>query len=268
MNERFPGDWLRLREPADHAARSHSLVERLRLKWCRGRGSLKITDLGSGTGSNLRYLAPRLPVPQQWTLVDHDPELLGRVTRPADAGPLSLLTERMDLRDWALPATGTHLVTASALLDLVSADWLDRLVRECAGQGAAVLLVLSYDGDVTWTAPDPGDAFVRTAVNAHQEREKGLGAALGPQATPEAATRFRNAGYRVWTEASPWHLDAGSLPLADPLIAGWVNAAAEIFPEHAGTLRDWGARRLEALRSGRTGLRVGHRDLLALPDAR
>ncbi|MBS0002085.1 MAG: class I SAM-dependent methyltransferase [Thioalkalivibrio sp.] len=268
MNERFAADWLSLREPADHAARSQPLVERLRVEWCRGRESLKITDLGAGTGSNLRYLAPRLPAPQQWTLVDHDPGLLGCIAAPSGAGTLTLQTERMDLRDWALPATGTDLVTASALLDLVSADWLDRLVRECAGHGTAVLLVLSYDGEVTWTAADPGDAFVRAAVNAHQERDKGLGAALGPKATPEAAARFREAGYRVWIEASPWHLDAGSLPLAGPLIAGWVNAAAETFPEQAGTLRDWGTRRLEDLRSGRTGLQVGHRDLLALPNVR
>ncbi|TVP89352.1 MAG: class I SAM-dependent methyltransferase [Thioalkalivibrio sp.] len=267
MNERFAADWLSLREPADHAARSHPLLERLRGAWCSGREPLRIVDLGSGTGSNLRYLAPRLPAPQHWRLVDHDPELLGRVRPPATAGRLSLRTEQADLRDWELPATGTDLVTASALLDLVSADWLGRLVRACAGHGAAALLVLSYDGDVTWTVPDPGDAFVRAAVNAHQERDKGLGAALGPRATTEAATRFREAGYRVWIEPSPWHLDSGSLPLARQLIAGWINAAEEAFPEQAGTLRAWGARRLEDLRSGRTRLQVGHRDLLALPDA-
>lgn len=268
MSERFAFDWLTLREPADHAARSHRLVERLREEWCTGRGSLRIVDLGSGTGSNLRYLAPRLALPQHWTLVDHDPELLRCVRPPANAGTLGFQTERADLRDWGLPAAGTDLVTASALLDLVSANWLGRLVRDCARQGAAALLVLSYDGDVTWTAPDPGDAVVRAAINAHQERDKGLGTALGPRATAEAVTRFREAGYRVWTEPSPWHLDADSLTLADPLIAGWVKAAAEALPEQAANLRDWGVRRLDDLGAGRTGLRVGHRDLLALPGAR
>ncbi len=267
MNERFAADWLTLREPADHAARSLALLERLRKEWCSADKPLRIVDLGSGTGSNLRYLAPRLPAPQQWTLVDHDPELLGRVRAPVDARTARLQTEQADLRDWDLPATGADLVTASALLDLVSADWLDRLVRACARDHTAALLVLSYDGSVSWTAPDPDDEFVRTAVNVHQERDKGLGAALGPQATEEAAERFRQVGYRVWIEPSSWYLDAASLPLARQLIAGWGNAAAEAFPEQTGTLRDWGARRVEDLRSGRTELQVSHRDLLALPDA-
>jgi len=264
MNERFPADWLMLREPADHAARSQALVDRLR-DWCRDRESLRIVDLGAGTGSNLRYLAPRLPLPQQWTLVDHDPDLLALALVPAGAPPTTLRTVCADLGQWALAGAAPELVTASALLDLVSRQWLDRLVRECAHHRAAALLVLSYDGDVTWTTPDPDDGFVRAAVNDHQARDKGLGAALGPLASAVAAERFRAGGYRVWTEPSPWQMDAGALALAEPLIAGWVHAAAEQLPEAAVRIRNWGTRRLENLRTGNTNLRVGHRDLLALP---
>lgn len=265
MNERFPADWLTLREPADHAARSEPLLDRLR-DWCRDRESLRIADLGAGTGSNLRYLAPRLPVPQHWTLVDHDPDLLALASVPASVPPTTLRTVCADLGEWVLATTAPELVTASALLDLVSRHWLDRLVRGCLHHRAAALLVLSYDGDVSWTAPDPEDAFVRAAVNEHQARDKGLGAALGPLAPVVAADRFRAAGYRVWTEPSPWQIDASALALAEPLVAGWVEAAAEQRPEAAVRIRDWGARRLEDLRTGRTTLRVGHRDLLALPD--
>jgi SAM-dependent methyltransferase len=264
MSERFPADWLTLREPADHAARSEPLVDRLR-DWCRNRESLRIVDLGAGTGSNLRYLAPRLPVAQHWTLVDHDPELLALASVPAGVPPTTLRSVCADLGEWALAAAAPELVTASALLDLVSGQWLDRLVRECVHHRAAALLVLSYDGNVTWTTPDPDDAFVHAAVNDHQARDKGLGAALGPLASAVAAERFRAAGYRVWAEPSPWQMDAGALALAEQLIAGWVEAAAEQLPEAAVRIRNWGTRRLHDLRTGRTNLRVGHRDLLALP---
>ncbi|MGD8498218.1 MAG: class I SAM-dependent methyltransferase, partial [Chromatiales bacterium] len=54
----FSPDWLALREPLDARARSAALVDRLRAQ--APRGPRRILDLGSGTGSNLRYLAPRL----------------------------------------------------------------------------------------------------------------------------------------------------------------------------------------------------------------
>ena len=51
-------DWLALREPAGAAARSTGLVEVLRAHL--PTDGLLVHDLGSGTGSMARWLAPRL----------------------------------------------------------------------------------------------------------------------------------------------------------------------------------------------------------------
>src|SRR3954454_19997842 len=85
-------DWLRLREAADAAARSASLVERL-IDVLPGERPLRAIDLGSGTGSNIRYLAPRLPKPQEWLALDRDPRLLAHApdgvrTRALELGAL------------------------------------------------------------------------------------------------------------------------------------------------------------------------------------
>ena len=99
---RFDERWLALREPCDHAARSGALAAR----FVEAVGpSPRLVDLGAGTGSNLRYLAPRLPTAQRWLLVDHDPALL----RQARAGPVA---RRLNDRSWILrgrcrrPASG------------------------------------------------------------------------------------------------------------------------------------------------------------------
>ena len=68
---RVTPEWLALREPADAAARSVELVERLRARLV-GSPELVIHDLGAGTGSMGRWLAPLLPGPQHWVLHDRD----------------------------------------------------------------------------------------------------------------------------------------------------------------------------------------------------
>ncbi len=53
----FDAAWLALREPHDHAARSASLADRFALAvGARPR----LTDLGAGTGANLRYRGAHL----------------------------------------------------------------------------------------------------------------------------------------------------------------------------------------------------------------
>ena len=154
----FSADWLSLREPADIAARSSALVDFV-AGACQGGGHA--LDLGGGTGANVRFLASRLPL-IRWTLVDDDPHLLSRVPEGVTACRADL---NVVLEDDALFA-GCVLVTASALLDLVSDAWLGRLVARCRASGAAVLFALSYDGRIVCEPGDPDDRAVRDLVNA------------------------------------------------------------------------------------------------------
>src|SRR5262245_50976271 len=110
MAESLSG-WLALREPADAAARSSSLLSHLAEGLPDDR-PLRIVDLGSGTGSNIRYLSPRLPHPQDWLAVDRDAALLAMA-------PPGVRTQTMELGalDDERALADRHLVTASALLD-------------------------------------------------------------------------------------------------------------------------------------------------------
>lgn len=263
MTEKFAASWLELREPVDHRSRAADLLVPLRAWWARS-GASTVLDLGSGTGSNLRYLAPELPGPQRWTLLDHDAELLARIEAP---GPdIRVKTLRGDLADAGVAEVRrAHLVTASALLDLVSEAWLTSLVDAAVDAGCGALFALTYDGTIEWTGSrDPLDAIVRDAVNDHQRRDKGLGTALGPAAAHTAEELFRRRGYRTWLVPSPWRLGPTESALARELVAGWAAAATEQRPDEADEIRGWAKRRLGAI-AGEFGLVVGHLDLLALP---
>lgn len=288
--ESFAADWLALREPADHAARAEAVTAALAVRlrgghrgpaaskaWAgsgagggpgldlapRGATSGRAVDLAAGTGSNVRYLLPRLPSITHWTLVDHDDALLA-VARASleplarEAG-VTIETVVGDLRDVeALPIDGCALVTASALLDLVSASWLAALASRCDSAGTAVLFALSYDGRLDAEPPDPLDARVRELVNAHQRTDKGFGPALGPDATLASTTLF--AAREIVTSASDWRLDGGDGELQHRLLVGWAAAARDVAPAEASAIDGWLERRLGLVAAGRSRIRVGHQD--------
>ena len=168
-------------------------------EWWTSHAASRVIDLGSGTGSNLQYLAPRLSGQQDWTLIDHDPQLLREVRAPPGLIKLNSLVGDLATVDLS-SIHNADVVTASALLDLVSAEWLEALANACASARCAVLFSLTYDGTLEWAARDidPADSVVLAAVNEHQHRDKGLGYALGPRANGFAEKLLRNLGFQTW----------------------------------------------------------------------
>lgn len=268
-DEHFDADWLTLREPVDHRSRSGTLERGLSAALAES-GARVALDLGCGTGSNLRHLAPRLVGIERWIAVDHDAALLARVELPAGSrGRLERVPGRLEHE--GLEAVGrADVVTASALLDLVGAEWMDAFAQSVAARGAALLIALSWDGTATWSgaADDPDDAWMNETIHAHQRRTKGMGAALGPDAVPHLVEALEGLGYRCRVEASPWRLEGeADAPLARAWAAGWVQAAIELQPDAAERARGWATRRVEALARGEARVEVGHVDVLALPAA-
>ena len=272
--ETFDADWLALREPVDRRSRAMELLEPLVAAWKR-REWTRVVDLGSGTGSNVRYLASRLPSPQRWTLVDHDPLHLrtaGNIKVNVPSCELAVVPG--DIGSEGLRAVErADLVTASALLDLVSATWLDQLVAACVETGCAALFALNYNGEVTWSADDgpnaevkdPDDRMVWNALSIHQVGDKGLGPSLGPDAGAAALRAFERGGYQCYLSPGSWHLGVDDASLVHRLVEGWAEAAKEMLPQESDRISAWAARRLAVVSERRFTLTVGHDDLLALP---
>lgn len=260
----FSADWLALREPADAAARSRPLTIAAGQALARSPAPIAALDLGTGSGSNVRYLSRYLRSDCEWLLVDDDQRLLQ--TLPSRLPGVSFQTMRADLA--ALAASGVlagrRFVTASALLDLVSENWLGALASLSAGSVDVALFVLNYDGRLVLAPDEPTDVLVRDLVNRHQRTDKGFGPALGPDAARRAAALFREHGYDVTSEASDWVLTASQGELQRQLIVGWASAAREINAGETAAIERWRQRRLEHVDAGRSTCIVGHRDVLAV----
>ena len=258
-------NWLALREPADAAARSAALTGAIVDRLPRGRPA-RIVDLGSGTGSNVRYLARHLPGESHWLLVDRDPALLSEAKR--SLGPLrSLVIETREMNLGVLdPAIvdGRDLVTASALLDLVSGTWLRALANACRVAGATVLFALTYNGRSRCSPAEPEDDAICDLLNRHQRNnDRGFGRAAGPDAAAAAARCFTDAGYHVERAPSDWVLTPDARELQQQLIEGWAGAAREIAAGQTAMIDDWLRRRLAHVEANRSHVVVGHDDLAA-----
>ena len=267
MSGGFSAQWLSLREPYDLAARNATVLSAVAEAFA-GRTSIALVDLACGTGASLRAISGHLPARQHWRLVDND---LGLLARSADLGKppdINVLTRPIDLvRDLELALEAPlDLITASALLDLVSSEWLDRFVIEAAARHLPVYVALTFDGRISLKPSEAIDEEIVAAFKAHQRSDKGFGPALGPTAGERARERFAHFGYAVAEGRSDWVLEPKDAKIQDAVFSAWAELNTLMLPRDA--IAKWLALRRAHLTEGRSRLEIGHVDVFARPMGR
>ncbi len=277
----FSAQWLALREPADHRARDRALqnkvCEQLASVARTEQRTVRLIDLGCGSGSNLRALATALPAQQHWTLVDYDPLLLAAARAALIAWADQVISDKtvlticksgktidiefaqVDLardieRVLAWPA---DVITAAAFFDLVAETWL---VRFCQALRTTLYTVLTYDGSEQWLPAHTADAAMLKAFHAHQKTDKGFGVAAGPDATSIMQRELTARGFQVTLASSPWQSDQTEAEFIHALATGSAAAVRETGLLNEQDVEQWLAARISAQHCT-----VGHWDILATP---
>jgi len=279
----FSAHWLSLREPVDHASRNPE-VERAMLDCLKQRHgallpNLRVIDLGCGSGSNFRALAPLFGTEQHWTLVDYDPELLlaaqqairewAEVVEFDEPGQLVIrrATQTMTIRflqadlnqeiEAILRQEPHDLVTAAALFDLISPTWIARF---CGLLSTPFYTVLTYDGRSQWQPQTADDVTVVDGFHQHQQTDKGFGVAAGPDAPQVLAECLQARQWQVVRGDSPWQLDSKHRLLLDLFHEGMAQAVRQMGIMDQAQLSNWLASRQDV-----TQCLVGHEDTFAMP---
>lgn len=288
MAEEFSPDWLDLREPHDAASRDERLAAMLSAAL---PARPRIIDLGAGTGSLLRWLALYIGRPQAWTLVDADAAMIERA--------FDTIADRADLMGWKITTPGRRTmlvhtpvgawrveglvadlarapanlplhqfdaVVSTALCDLVSAPWLERMATACAARKMPFYAALNVTGAARFTPPHRDDAWVKRGFLRDQSRDKGFGGRALGHAAPDAIARvFAAQGYKVERAASPWTIPRRFGEMLAELATGCAEAAMAQERRESGRIEDWLEDRLDQADAQRLAVTVPHQDVLALP---
>ena len=262
----FSAEWLALRESHDLRARNPIVLDVVAASF-KSLDAISVVDLACGAGSTVRALNSHLPARQRWDLVDNDPRLLAVACSGKFNADVRLNAVPLDLGDnFEVTLDGTtDLITTSALLDLVSENWLDRFTRHAATRALPVYAALTYDGRIELSPADPLDGAVTSAVNAHQRTDKGFGPALGPSAATAAISWFGALGYSVVHGSSDWVIGTADQEIQLELLAGWATAASEVEALPRRDVDNWLIRRKAAVSARASTMRVGHVDFFAIP---
>ena len=264
----FTAGWLELREPYDRRARNAAVLDAV-VAALAGRPSVTIVDLACGTGSTFRALMPRIKSRQNWRLVDNDLSLLARA--PQSSPPdVNVTTVPVDLsRDLEAALDGpVDLVTTSALLDLVSDEWLRAARGRDRGAAAAGLCGAELRrARRARRRPMPPtrrssprstsiSAATRASVRRSGRRRR------RPRSSASSASAMR------WCRARPTGCSRPQdREIQIEMLSGWAAAAREIGDLPLADVIGWLTRRRDLVAAGRSSIRVGHVDFFARPTA-
>ena len=269
----FSIDWLDLRESADLQARDKSLIK-LAVRWLENISSPDqlplILDLGSGTGSTVRSFDRVLDaesVSAHWRLIDNDPSLLSEAKRRYETSNRieTCLADLSNIQE--ISFQNVNLVTTSALLDLVSANFIRDLAQTVKAEShetaIALYSALNYDGTAKWNPQHPLDEKMLSIFNKDQLRDKGFGPALGPGASECFKDEFKAMGFTIMTANSPWKLEPNDHELTTSLIDGFAEVALQRGECSNSEIENWRSFRKNQLSKG--SCQIGHTDSVALP---
>ena len=290
LNYDDPVQWLAHRFACDAAARHHEIERKFLAFFERHQTSLKVVDVGSGTGANFRYYFDRIPHQQTWTLIEQDSNLIkacriclekfaherGYGWQPQDdaflltasektatinivQGSLEYLEQLADLRQ-------TDVVTANAVFDLLSFEQFDTLVRKLAQHEVCLLATLNYYETSFLPFSQQDHRFLRL-YHMHMKRPQVFGIAMGPDCSEEMLDLLAQHHMMIEQEGSQWHLKKHHTTMHHYLLHFIEHAVAELnlSLEEKQAFDSWLNDKKKLCRERELEIIIDHSDIFAYP---
>ena len=272
--EKFSSEWLALREQEDLLARNSTILECV-IEHLKGEKRLNILDIGCGTGATMRALLPKFEQPQHWTLLDVDHELLVHA-RCLNEPLVSDSNYTLDTKFADLTAgfeflnSEYSLVTATALLDLVSEAWIKEFAKALKHNNLSFYCRITPNNSIEFDPKEDLDEKVISTFNTHRYSDKGFGMSLGGHAADFTIEQLQSFGFDVRSSLETWgnrhHNKSFRKIFNSKLVEGISQAVNNTKLFDASELKQWTDSRLSAIQNGECEIRFEVIDFLATPN--
>ena len=158
----FQNKWLNLRETVDRSSRNKRILYLIN-KFFKNKKNIRIVDLGSGAGSNYRFLKSRLLNNQYWSFVDISHQStnyfkknikLSSKIKKTNFKIVDVINnlEKINFNDY-------NLVTGSAILDILPKTWFKNF-HKLNVDTEIVYFALNYNGNFKFFPKHKDDKII------------------------------------------------------------------------------------------------------------
>lgn len=280
----FTVKWLNERFLFDVAARNKVVETQLKTHF-KDKKSLRIVDIGSGSGNNFKHLSLCFEQNQHWTLVEHDPRLCkAAVTLLADHGrmrgydvaqnefSLSMLkgehrivveTIQINLLEVAqhINLNEVDLVSDSAVFDLFSLKQYQSFVQKVFKAGACIHSVLNYMG-MSFRPMKKHDQQMIDLYEKHMLRPQEFGQGMGSKSGRIMHQHLKEIDALAASGISSWQIESGAISMQTQLIDFMEEAIPELdlSVEEKAHFEEWLPEKRAMIADETLAIQVDHYD--------
>ena len=257
----FENSWLLSREKIDSISRNKKAIEKIN-KYTSISKNLNIIDLGCGTGSNFRYLNPKIVKKQSWKMVDishlslsylkknikHSQKIQNITYKKID---IIKQIEKIDFKNF-------DIVTGSALLDIMPKEWFINFLN-INKSTKIIYFTINYDGNFKFYPKHKDDDNIVRLFNQDQMSDKGIGKkAVGPKCTQIIDQLFQRT-HKTYVFNSNWVVEKNK-----NMQKMFISFCEDIISKNKKNYEDWLNYRKEKIKSNKSILKLQNKDFLAL----
>ena len=204
---KFENSWLFEREKIDNLSKNKSIIKKINNS-LKNHDQIKIIDLGTGTGSNFRYLSKKIKYKNQsWTLMDISKSSLREAKKNININKkIKIITLKNDDIIKNIQKhnfTNYDLVTGSAFLDIMPHDWFKKFYQKNKNT-KLVYFSINYDGYFKFFPKHKFDRNVLELFNNDQKSKKNNKTkAVGPECSDIIKNYFSKT-HKAYLFKSNW----------------------------------------------------------------
>lgn len=285
--ENVYANWLNERYPFDSEARNKE-VESVVLSHLNKKQTVRLVDVGAGTGSTALYLLDKIKGNQNWYFIEQDASfekvLMRRLKEYAGFhkytweranGKAQIITPSKQLSfqfikgslldlERLLSIKEVDLILANAVFDLFTQQQIQSFLAPILDRAIACYFTLNYRS-MSFHPEDPFDSKFISLYEQHMERPQAMGRATGKQVGPALEKIMNNSG-RVISGISTWHIQREDIKMHYYLLNFMENAIQELplTEDIRALLPKWIQRKKDLIITRQLELKIDHLDIFHL----